>query len=122
MAEFDKFWAEQRRWLADDYSDDRGNVHCELLADDLAKILAREDKIPLLLELKSANVSESGKRETLVPLPYDGAVRWAGHSVCYAEGLVYDPILDEPVPLEEYGQKAFGQDIEIVDIHRPRGE
>ena len=47
----------------------------------------------------------------LWPLPYDYHLKWRGHTICVAEGVVYDPILESPVPLEDYPKVAFGTDI-----------
>lgn len=120
MSELSDFWQEKRQQLAEDYRDASGEYvqHCGLLAVDLARLLQSEGKSPSVFSLRGISDNEN-ETKTLVPLPYEGRVRWGGHVVCVAEGLVYDPILKEPESWETYPQKAFGED-EVIAINRDR--
>lgn len=120
MSEFVEFWQRKRRQLAEDYRDESGQYaeHCGLLAVDLAHLLKAEGKSPSLYSLRGTSIDEANTK-TLTPLPYEGRVKWGGHVVCVAEGLVYDPILAEPEPWETYPQKAFGEE-DLTAINRDR--
>jgi hypothetical protein len=54
----------------------------------------------------------------LVPLRYlgRGGPAWTTHYVCVADGLAYDPIAGEPVPLAQYTERVFGQRLTVERV------
>jgi hypothetical protein len=61
----------------------------------------------------------TGDREyhgPLVPLRYlgRGAPAWTVHYVCCSEGWAYDPLVGEPVAVEELARRAFGRDLPLT--------
>jgi hypothetical protein len=116
MPELDDFWRRQREHLVDDYSDDVGAVHCGVLADEIAGLLKKDGKAPLLVDLRGVTIDDGGNTKRLIPLPYKGEVMWGGHCVCLSEGLIYDPILEEPEPVGTYAAKAFGDEVQVLRV------
>jgi hypothetical protein len=112
------FFAEKHSYLENDYKDESGQHtdSCFLNAIDLGVLLRNEGKKPHILIIRG-ETDETGDRNrvALVPKPFNGRVQWGAHIVCEAEGVVYDPMLDTPLPLEEYLEAAFTQKVEIED-------
>lgn len=52
---------------------------------------------------------------TLIPTPYKGMVKWGAHYVCSSEGIVLDPMLPEPLPMDEYLSTAYSQPVKVDD-------
>jgi len=57
-------------------------------------------------------ISIQSRGKGIKPKIYEGRVWWACHFVCCADGIIYDPMLGEPKPLEEYTQ-AFYEEVSI---------
>lgn len=100
-------------------------AHCGVIATKLAKCMIKEKHKPRVMmvyeELEEPAAIEEKKyffspRKTsvtaFVPLVYAGKMEpWHAHSVCCLGDVVYDPILEAPVPLKEYTRLVFGKDI-----------
>ena len=118
MSDFASFWEAKHNKLLDGYTDESGAYaeHFGLLAIEIANRLLAEGGLPNILTLTGVKI-DSINTKTLVPLAYGGSVRWGGHTVCVANGLVYDPILESPEPWETYALKTFGEPILSKDAY-----
>ncbi len=114
------FIKEKHETLKNDYRTPDGQYveSCTLIANEVARIFLKAGK-------QSEIISISGKRvdnpyinanEMLKPLQYEGRVSWGAHVVCICEGVVYDPMIGQPLPLEEYIKTAFDSEVEITTI------
>lgn len=115
MAGILRYMSELNKALKNDYS--RDGIYgesCTEVAFDIAEKLLLEGRKPEIF-LISEDVSESGMvhPKKLSPLPYSGRVNWYAHVVCCAEGLVFDPILETPIPVEYYCTTAFGENVKM---------
>lgn len=101
-----EYLAKKHSTLRNDYSTPNGKYSesCECIAVEVAKRLLNEGKKPYI-----AKVSKE-----LTPLLYEGRIKWYTHLFCCCNGLAYDPILKEPVPLKDYCRLVFGENIEIT--------
>lgn len=45
-----------------------------------------------------------------MPKRYGGRVTWTKHYVCCSDGLAFAPILDDPMPIDDYSLTVFGED------------
>ena len=113
-----QFFTEKHRYLRNDYKDESAQ-HTDssfLNAIDLGVLLRDEGKNPHILIIRG-ETDETGDRNrlALVPKPFDGRVQWGAHIVCELECVVYDPMLETPLPLEEYLKAAFTQKVEVED-------
>lgn len=119
-----KFLTEKNKTLVNDYHTPDGNhvENCSLVAIDIAKMLLKEGKKPELIFITGKCIENSPNNyEALKPVQYEGRISWGGHMVCACDGLVYDPMIGEPLPIEEYAHKAFGADVEMK-IKVPQNE
>lgn len=106
----DIYFNEMHEKLANDYgADEQGDTpyRCSQIAYDLMKLLKKEGKDPDTAHLEGRTVTESIWPEPIFPRVYEGRVAWRQHYVCVESGLVYDPMLDHPEPIDEYMQTAF---------------
>lgn len=117
MSNFSEFWDAKTQQLARDYVDQSGKYaeHCGLLAIQIARLLRVEGKTPSILGLTGVKI-DSVNTKPLVPLPYEGRIVWGGHTICVADGIVYDPMLGKPASWESYPQEAFGEDVIATNI------
>jgi hypothetical protein len=97
---FHKIWAEKLR-IAQDYRLGKRPVECGELAIATALCLREEGR-----PWKIVCLHHGDYRKGLQPKLYPDLV-WDGHVVCISEGLIFDPILPEPCPREEYGPAVF---------------
>lgn len=88
---------------------------CVSIAGDIAKMLLNEGKRPEIVLITGKLVANPHitASERLKPVQYEGRVGWGSHVVCICDGLVYDPMIGRPLPLEEYIHRAFDTDVEI---------
>lgn len=112
MTELADFFESQHQRLADSYTlEDGSPENCVELAIIVAGyVRMQEGKDPQILFLTGTEDDEGGFKP-LWPLPYDYQVKWRGHTICVLDGFVYDPILENPEPIESYPRVAFGTDI-----------
>ena len=104
--------------VAADYTNPDGQpAICTFIALRFARLLREQGKQPSILSVKGKPLLESKiDTEPLTPLQYEGRVHWNEHIVCACDGLVYDPMLGEPVAIADYGQRAFGRDLQIKEV------
>lgn len=112
-----QFFADKHNHLKHDYRDPSSDYSdsCTLIAVRIAELLKQQRLSPHILVLRGEIADSSGNRATLVPLPYDGRVRWGTHIVCEADGVIHDPMLPEPLATAEYIVAAFDQSVDIED-------
>lgn len=107
---------EKHNTIINDYRtpDGRYVEHCGLIAIDIAQLFLSAGKKPYIAEV-SEDVHEGGfiHSKELAPIIYEGRVTWGAHQVCCCDGQAFDPILDGPVPVEEYAKIIFGEDIKM---------
>jgi hypothetical protein len=113
-----EYLREKHRTLKDDYrTADGKNEICGLVASDVAEILLKEGKNPSIIMVEGKLLQDSFvNTEPLRPVQYKGRVSWGGHVVCICEGLVYDPMMGRPLPIESYGYEAFGTDVRMKTL------
>jgi hypothetical protein len=103
---------DKRRLLAHSYE-----ANCLTIAYDIAGLLIAEGRSPFIACLHKEE-DRAGNRfhYPLIPKKYNGRVTWTKHYVCCCDGIVYDPMLDEPVAIERYSQKVFGQEFPMEGL------
>jgi hypothetical protein len=100
------YLAERGRLLAESYQAD-----CLAIARDIARLLTDSGRRPFIVYLNRVEARGRDKfHYPLMPKKYGGRVTWTKHYVCCAAGMAYDPILEEPVPIEQYCAIVFGED------------
>jgi len=121
MTELSDFWDVSRRHLADDYKDTDGQdkAYCLSIAEKLVDLLRSEGRDASIMYIVGGRNSEDESLDTLEPLPFGGRVSWIGHAVALSDGLVYDPILSEPIDLTDYPSEAFGVTLDVTMSLRP---
>jgi len=112
MTEFSEYWLAKHKHLLNDYRDENGHYSqaCGEIANEVVRKLREDGRKPSIWIVTGISIGDARTKE-LVPLVYEGRIRWGGHIVCVDEDLVYDPILEKPEPMDSYGITAFGQEI-----------
>ena len=112
-----RYLADKHKSLLNDYHTPEGNYaeSCAVIAADIAKILIKDGKKPTIVSITGKRIDNPHiiASEPLEPVQYEGRVSWGGHTVCVCEGMVYDPMIGRPLPIEEYAHEAFGTDIKM---------
>jgi hypothetical protein len=109
--------------IVNDYKNSDGEVeNCALIALDIADLLVADGQEPYVVRLVGNDVIENGftHAKNLTPRIYEGRVSWEAHLVCVCDGLIFDPMLGQPVSLEEYSRKVFGEDIKTKILLSPK--
>ena len=85
---------------------------CSNIALQIAARLFKDGKYPSILQFSEADV-ETGilTFKELKPLLYEGRVSWGFHVVCQCDGLIYDPVLGDPISVQLYSIQMFGENI-----------
>ena len=98
--------------LKNDYSftGRKSLVNCGFIARELALRLFNQGKFSKMVLVRD----KMGSR-LIEPLRYGGRVKWGQHIVCFCEYSAYDPLLHNPVPIENYCLLAFGKELEVFD-------
>ncbi len=83
---------------------------CIGIAAEVAVILTRAKKNPDIMAIEEI-VRDDGqiRRRRFKPTLYGGKIQWEGHEFCCYEGKAYDPLVGEPVPINDYCNIAFGE-------------
>lgn len=96
---------------------DGSSALCGVVAAEVAQRLLDEGKSPRIEDV-SEWTYENGKLthvKTLIPTIFKNKWTekggWGCHVVCCADNIAYDPLLGEPVPVNEYCKLLFGEDI-----------
>lgn len=100
--------------LTNNYSEDGiYREHCGLIATDIAKLFMNKGLKPELFSVRGQIVDKVGNSESIRPKRYNGQVTWGGHTVCVLDGIVYDPIIGKPIPIELYKMTAFEKEVRM---------
>jgi len=115
MSELSDYLEQKRSELhVGDYVDANGErLSCWKVAATIARALKAEGKTPVVYEISD---TLAGRTYPLYPVMYEGRVGFAGHVVCSAEGLAYDPLLEQPELLETYSLVVFGRSLELREV------
>jgi hypothetical protein len=91
---------------------------CLSRARALAARLSAEGKKPWIGILRDVQETAAGRYHApLIPRGFSGLPQvpaWTTHYVCCCDGYAYDPLLDDPEPLETYAVRLFGREIAIT--------
>jgi len=108
------YFAENHALLKDTYAGD-----CLVIARELGRRLIAEGKQPYICTLVRVQHTPQGRfHGPIMPQPYDGRITWTRHYVCCCDGLVYDPLLEKPAPIDQYSLMAFAINIPIETFIR----
>jgi len=107
-----EYLASKKVTILNDYKTPSGqhSEHCGLIANALAKLLIEAGKEPYIM-LVTEDVHKNGFVYTkdLEPLIYNGNVSWGSHLVCCCENVAFDPMIGNPVNIDQYTQIVFGE-------------
>ena len=113
MSSLSSYLSDTHRQLACEYE---GN--CLAIAREIARLLVDRGRQPFIAYLHKEE-SRAGSRfhYPLIPKKYTGRITWTKHYVCCCDGVVYDPMLERPVRIDQYSRAAFGADypMDILD-------
>jgi hypothetical protein len=87
-------------------------LNCLKIANELKALLVAQGRVASLLRLRKRTILDGQLMAgPLIPLRYvgRGAPTWTTHYACCSDGLVYDPLLAAPVPVDNYSLRAFGE-------------
>lgn len=85
-------------------------ANCGEIAADIAILLTNAGEKPYLLSINASTEMVNGVKkygEVMAKVYKEKGRSWGSHIVCVNEGVVYDPILETPLPLEEYLSTVF---------------
>lgn len=99
-----------QRLLDNDYKDENGSKEaCGAIANDVARLLLRNGVEPRIDELRPIpSSSDRFSHPELFPLPFQGRVGWAWHTICVVGDIVFDPVAKRPLPFDQYREELFG--------------
>lgn len=92
---------------------DGSKAYCDIIAIQLAISLINDGEVPTIATIESKDpnnqilVSFLPKKFELRPIP------WFRHNVCISNGMVLDPIAENPIPLPEYLETFFTKPVEV---------
>ena len=114
MSAFAERFTELHEQLRADYSLSDGQMaDCNQIAIELEELLFDGEIRPVPMIILGRPVDEN-TFSRITPRPYEGRLQWTCHIVCVSAGVVYDPMLPEPISLDLYPEAAF---IEEVKAH-----
>ena len=91
---------------------------CVAHAVRLAELLRAEGAEPWIGRIRELVVEgELTISRPLIPLRFSGIGKpqWSTHYVCCHEGLAYDPLVGEPVRIDELATRVFGRALEVTE-------
>jgi hypothetical protein len=90
---------------------------CVVHACRVAEELLRVGESPWIGSIRDVSiVNEQEFHHPLVPLRFRGRPRvpaWSVHYICCNEGAAYDPLIGEPVPIDELAMRVFGREVAL---------
>lgn len=90
---------------------------CLKRAQEIAARLRADGKQPWIGMLRETYELPAGRfHAPLTPIVVHGAEvpTWTTHYVCCCDGYAYEPLLEQPEPLETYAMTLFGREIPIT--------
>ena len=108
--EFRQWFNKSQRMVSDDYVTDaeKHSHSCTLIALEAAGLLLKRGMNPEVLQINPKTEHTSFR-----PKKFTWQVKWFRHYVCFNDGIVYDPILDEPEELEKYLAETFDSPVTV---------
>ena len=109
------YFSSKHKSLGRNYSTEfgEGRDSCLLIAIELAQKL-REEKIePTILKV----MADKDQDDWLIPRGYNPKIRWYVHIICSANGLIYDPLLKNPISINKYSQRVFGRTLSFQEVN-----
>lgn len=104
------FLTERHKDFIDDYGE-----NCLPVATDTARMLLSQGMNPSVHLIQGERTYRE-ERELLIPRPYKHTgKKWSFHYVAIVDGIVYDPMFDEPLLLDVYLEKAFENSVVAVE-------
>ena len=100
-------------------------ANCLAISRHVAGLLLDAGKQPVIVCLhKEEDRAEATFHYPLIPTKYNGRITWTKHYACCCDGIVYDPMLEEPIRVEQYSVATFGVEfpIEIYVAEEAMGE
>ncbi len=102
----------KRSLLAHDYQ-----ANCLTIAHDIAGLLIKKGGHPFIICLHKEEARAGNTfHYPLIPKKYNGRITWTKHYACCCDEIVYDPLLEEPIRIEEYSNALFAEDFPIERI------
>ena len=95
---------------------------CVAHAVRLAELLSAEGAEPWIGRIRELVVEgERTISRPLIPLRFSGIGKpqWSTHYVCCNDGLAYDPLVGEPVNVDELALRVFGRTLEVTEAVSP---
>ncbi|HYC61921.1 MAG TPA: hypothetical protein VEK79_20390 [Thermoanaerobaculia bacterium] len=104
---------------------------CVAHAVRLAELLSAEDAAPRANPLRAnpwigrirdlAVTDEHTISRPLIPVRFSGIGKpqWSTHYVCCNDRLAYDPLIGEPVSIDELALRVFGRTLEVTEAVSP---
>lgn len=98
-----KYLEEKHKTVKNDYRKPNSPVYesCGMIANEIAEILIDSGEKPYIMHVYSPTL--------VIPLCFEGRKAWYSHVVCCCNGLVFDPILEKPIEIENYCKVVFGE-------------
>jgi len=104
--------------LSNDYRTEDGKHRhsCFAIAREVEKRLLSEGKDPKIYRIRNAvEKDKMGNRDCIIPKRYEGRLSdWFVHIVAVADNIVFDPMIGNPVHIDEYCASAFEGSTEIL--------
>ena len=91
---------------------------CVAHAVRLAELLCAGGATPWIGRIRDFVVQgEHAISRPLIPLRFSGIGKpqWSTHYVCCNDGLAYDPLVGEPVRIEELAMRVFGRTLDVTE-------
>lgn len=91
---------------------------CVAHAVQLAELLSAGGATPWIGRIRELVVEgELTISRPLIPLRFSGPGKpqWSTHYVCCNDGLAYDPLVGEPIRIEELAMRVFGRTLEVTE-------
>jgi hypothetical protein len=117
MSELHDYWQsthDQLQRRRETWRESHEHLDCRLIANNIAALLREDGRKPVFYFLD--DIDQEGNGHFLVPLGFDGYHLYAGHVVCVAEEIAYDPLLQEPIAFGDYPVAAFGKQLVITQL------
>ncbi len=81
----------------------KGPEDCTRIALHIARLLLEQGKVSRIVRFSK----DDG--ELIRPAIFKRKLGWGYHDACLYNGNIYDPVLEEPTPLEDYCTQVFGE-------------
>lgn len=83
---------------------------CAIVACKIATKLLAAGMRPYLLVIRGG-LKNGGNTESLKLVLMKGDMKWGAHIVCAEGEIAYDPVVGNPLPIDEYLKKMFDQSV-----------